>query len=52
MLKPRGRKRLKDGEETVQFPLKMARSQKVKLNLLGGAKWVRARIDRAKIKEE
>lgn len=50
MIKVRGRKTIKPGEETVQVPMKMARSQKDKLTLLGGVKWVRARIDRAKVK--
>lgn len=52
MIKQRGRKQIKAGEETVQVPMKMARSQKEKLTLLGGVKWVRARIDRARLKEE
>ncbi len=43
-----GRKRLKTGEETVPVTIRMAESQKDKLKRLGGAPWVRAKIDQAK----
>lgn len=43
-----GRKPLKEGEETVTVGVKMAKSQRDKLQRLGGSKWIRARIDKAK----
>lgn len=43
-----GRKPLEEGVETVPVTIRMTATQKAKLALLGGAKWVRARIDRAK----
>lgn len=49
-MKKRGRKTAKPGDETVTVALRMGMTQRAKLGLLGGAKWVRARIDRAKIK--
>lgn len=43
-----GRPPVKAGEETVTVSLRMTPAQRDKLKLLGGAKWVRDRIDRAK----
>ena len=39
---------MKAGEETVTVSLRMTPSQRERLERLGGAKWVRERIDRAK----
>ena len=44
----RGRPKLATGEETVPFVVRVTLSQRDKLQRLGGAKWVRSRIDRAK----
>jgi len=43
-----GRKPVKAGEETVTVSLRMTPAQREKLARLGGAKWVRERIERAK----
>ncbi len=43
-----GRHPVKAGEETVTVSLRMTAAQREKLERLGGAKWVRDRIDRAK----
>ena len=43
-----GRPPVKAGEETVTVSLRMTPSQREKLARLGGAGWVRDRIDRAK----
>ena len=43
-----GRPPVKQGEETVTVSLRMTPSQREKLARLGGAGWVRDRIDRAK----
>ncbi len=43
-----GRKPLVDGDQTVPVSIKMTTSQKEKLSRLGGAPWVRARIDKAR----
>lgn len=43
-----GRKPLEEGVDTIPVTIRMTARQKAKLVLLGGAKWVRARIDRAK----
>ena len=43
-----GRKPLSEGEQTVMFALRMTAAQREKLTLLGGAEWVRSKIDRAK----
>ena len=40
-----GRKPIKPGELMVVVPLRMTPEQKSKLTTLGGAKWVRERID-------
>ena len=42
-----GRKPVKQGEETVTLSLRVTVAQREKLARLGGAKWVRARIDKA-----
>ena len=43
-----GRPPVKVGEETQTVSLRMTPAQREKLARLGGAKWVRDRIDRAK----
>lgn len=43
-----GRLPVKAGEETLTVSLRMTPAQREKLERLGGAKWVRERIDRAK----
>jgi hypothetical protein len=43
-----GRKPLKHGEETVTLSLRVTAAQREKLHRLGGARWVRDRIDCAK----
>jgi len=43
-----GRKPVKTGEETITISLRVTAAQREKLERLGGAKWVRDRIDRAK----
>lgn len=43
-----GRKPIKQGQHTVTVSLRMTEAQRDKLALLGGAKWVRQRIDKAK----
>lgn len=43
-----GRPPVKAGEETLTVSLRMTQAQREKLERLGGAKWVRDRIDRAK----
>lgn len=43
-----GRKPVKAGEPTVTMCLRMTLGQREKLARLGGAEWVRGRIDRAK----
>ena len=40
-----GRKPIKPGERMVVVPLRMTHEQKAKLTTLGGARWVRARLD-------
>lgn len=44
----RGRPAIAEGEDTVPVTIRLTRPQSQKLQRLGGAKWVRARIDRAK----
>jgi len=39
---------VKQGEETVTLSLRVTVSQREKLARLGGAEWVRGKIDRAK----
>ena len=43
-----GRPPVKAGEDTVTVSLRMTAAQRAKLERLGGAKWARDRIDRAK----
>jgi len=43
-----GRKPLAEGEQTVMFAIRMTKGQREKLALLGGAEWVRQKINRAK----
>ena len=43
-----GRKPVKQGEETVTFSLRMTPEQRAKLARLGGAEWVRTKIDKAR----
>lgn len=43
-----GRKPVKQGEDTVTVSLRMTSAQRNKLAQLGGADWVRKRIDKAK----
>ena len=43
-----GRHPVKAGEETVTVSIRVTVAQREKLERLGGAKWVRDRIDRAK----
>jgi hypothetical protein len=45
--KGQGRKPVKQGEETVTVSLRMTPDQRAKLALLGGAEWVRQKIDSA-----
>ena len=43
-----GRKPIKEGQDTVTVSLRLTAGQRDKLVLLGGAEWVRQRIDKAK----
>ena len=43
-----GRKPVAEGQPTVTVSLRMTEGQRDKLQRLGGAKWVRQRIDKAK----
>lgn len=43
-----GRKPVKTGEETVTVSLRVTAAQREKLARLGGAEWVRGKIDRAR----
>jgi hypothetical protein len=43
-----GRKPIKEGQDTVTVSLRLTVGQRDKLALLGGAEWVRQRIDKAK----
>lgn len=45
-----GRKPVKEGEPTVTVSLRMTEAQREKLSKLGGAEWIRTRIDKAKVK--
>jgi len=47
-----GRKRISPGETTVPVMIKMTETQRAKLQRLGGAPWVRDRIDKAKEPKE
>lgn len=43
-----GRKPIQPGERTVIWSMKMSQPQRDKLDRLGGAEWVRERIDKAR----
>ena len=43
-----GRKPVKQGDETVTVSLRMTVAQREKLARLGGAEWVRGKIDKAR----
>ena len=43
-----GRKPIKEGQATVSMTIRLTARQREKLADLGGAKWLRERIDRAK----
>lgn len=43
-----GRKPVAEGQQTVTVSLRMTEAQRDKLALLGGAEWVRQRIDKEK----
>ena len=43
-----GRKPVADGQQTVTVSLRMTAAQRDKLARLGGAEWVRLRIDKAR----
>ena len=43
-----GRKLLKEGQETVTLSVRLTVAQREKLERLGGAAWLRDRIDKAK----
>ena len=43
-----GRKPVKQGEETVTVSLRMTPEQRAKLARLGGAEWVRTKIDKVR----
>jgi hypothetical protein len=43
-----GRKPLKEGQETVTLSIRLTVAQRAKLERLGGAAWLRDRIDKAK----
>lgn len=45
-----GRKPIKEGQDTVTASLRLTVGQRAKLAQLGGAEWVRKRIDKARIK--
>lgn len=47
-VRPRGRPAIVEGAETVPITVRLTRPQSEKLQRLGGAKWVRERIERAK----
>ncbi len=44
-----GRKPLSQAEETITACFRMTRSERDKLTILGGAKWIRAKIKAAKV---
>ena len=46
-----GRKPVAEGQPTVTVSLRMTESQRDKLAQLGGAEWVRQRIDKARERE-
>lgn len=50
--KRRGRPSLADGLDTVPVTIRLTADQRVKLAALGGAQWVRNRIDKAKLPDK
>ena len=48
-LEHRGRKPIKEGEDSVTLSIRVTTTQRFKLAALGGAAWVRRQIDRAKL---
>lgn len=46
-----GRKPVKEGEDTVTVSIRVTVPQREKLDRLGGAAWVREKIDKAKEKK-
>jgi hypothetical protein len=50
--RPAGRPRREDGEKTVPIAVRVTEAQKAKLEKLGGAPWVREKIDKAKRPKE
>ncbi len=47
-----GRPPREDGEKTVPVAVRMTEGQRDKLQILGGAPWVRERIEKAKLPKE
>ena len=47
-----GRKPLVPGEKSITVGIRMTNSQRKKMEALGGAPWVRHKIDKAKLPEE
>lgn len=47
-----GRKPIDAESQTISFPVKMSATQRDKLKRLGGAPWVREKIDKAKEPKE
>jgi hypothetical protein len=47
-----GRKPLSPEDHTVTVSLRMTQAQREKLTLLGGAPWVREKIDKAKVRDQ
>jgi len=50
--RPQGRPAIKPGEPTVTMCLRLTQAQRDKVARLGGAEWVRGRIERAKEKTD
>ncbi len=46
-----GRPSLPPGEKMVVVPIRLTEAQKAKLAALGGAAWLRAKIDKARLGE-
>lgn len=49
--KTRGRPAIKAGQDTVPITIRMTAQQRDKLQRLGGAQWVRSKIDKARDSE-
>jgi hypothetical protein len=48
--RPRGRPAVSaDKAKSARYPLRLTQAQREKLELLGGADWIRARIDGARL---